>query len=123
MTSLTFCKRGILINLEQHWREINILNLLQHRYGCGISVDAHHCIPPSPYWPLYCILLAYDQLCCSLAGKVHSSDLWNLSSDFDIIRCFDHYSQEIHTKGCPDPNVEFNDDWSYFFVDIQGWSH
>ena len=69
------------------------------------------------------VLLAYDQACRAAAREVHSDNLPDLSSDFALIRRFDHYFQELHGEGRPDPNVEFDDDWLYFIVDFQGWSH
>ena len=53
---------------------------------------------------------------------MHSSDLLDLAADFDVIKRFNHYFQESHTDGRPDPDVEFVDEWLYFVVDFQGWS-
>lgn len=68
------------------------------------------------------VLTTYDQLHGALARDVHSSELQGLSSDFAVLRRFDHYFQELHPEGRPDPDIIFDDNWSYFVVDFQGWS-
>jgi len=100
-----FRKRGVLIDLECDWQEINMPNLLQHR------------VPVAYFWSpvlasLPCftglsprVLLIYDQLRSSSAQELHSSDLHDLASDFTIIVHFDHYFQETHMEGRPDPDV------------------
>ncbi|EDR00805.1 uncharacterized protein LACBIDRAFT_333861 [Laccaria bicolor S238N-H82] len=35
---------------------------------------------------------------------------------------FDHFFQDLCSEGRPDPTVEFNDEWTYYVVDFQGWS-
>ena len=68
------------------------------------------------------MFIVYDQLRRSLARELHSSDLPELTHEFAVIARFDHFFQERHDEGHPDPDVEFADDWSYYVVDFQGWS-
>jgi len=69
-----------------------------------------------------CMLLIYDQLHSSSVRELHSSNLHDLASDFAIIARFDHYFQETHIEGRPDPDIAFDDDWLYYMEDFQGWS-
>ena len=117
-----FRRRGVLVDLERHWREINIPNLLQHKipiaYPWSSALASIPCFTGlAPH-----VLTMYDQLRGALARDVHSSELQGLSSDFAVMRRFDHYFQELHPEGRPDSDVIFNDNWSYFMVDFQGWS-
>jgi len=117
-----FRRRGILIDLERHWQEINLPNLLQHRVPVAYPWTSTLASMPRFTSLSPRVLMAYDQTRSTLTREVHSSELHGLSSDFAIIKRFDHYFQELHAGGRPDPDVEFDDDWSYFIVDFQGWS-
>ena len=117
-----FLKRGVLVDLEHHWQEINIPSLLQHRVPIAYPWSPTLASTPRFTGLSPRLLLAYDQARHAAAQEVLSSDLPDLSSDFALVKCFDHYFQELHVGGHPDPDVEFDDDWLYFIMDFQGWS-
>ena len=48
--------------------------------------------------------------------------LWGLDNVVAVIRRYDHFFQELYSRGRPDPDVEFNEEWKYYVVDFQGWS-
>lgn len=117
-----FPRRGVLVDLECDWQEINLPNLIRdHVPVAYIWTPALASLPHftslSPQ-----VLSAYDRMRCSLGREVSSGDIPDLASDFAVIRDFDHYFQGIYSGGHPDPDVEFNDDWFYYVVDFQGWS-
>ena len=117
-----FPRRGVLVDLERDWQEINMPNLVRHHVPVAyVWTTALASLPRfaglSPQ-----VLSAYDRIRCSLGREVSSGDIPGLASDFATIRDFDHYFQGIYSCGRPDPNVEFDDDWSYYIVDFQGWS-
>ena len=117
-----FSRRGVLIDLERDWREINLPYLMQHQVPV-----AYFWTPALASLPRFTslsprVLLTYDRIRRSLAQEVSSVDLHDLASDFNVIKYHDRYFQDIYSGGRPDPDVEFNDDWSYFVVDFQGWS-
>ena len=116
-----FRRRGVLVDLERDWQEVNIPNLIQHQVPV-----AYLWTPTLASLPRFTglsprVLLSYDWTRTLLGREVYSSELCDLSSDFEVIKEFDHYFQGIYSRGRPDPDVEFNDDWSYFVVDFQGW--
>ena len=117
-----FRKRGVLVDLERDWQEVNMPNLIQH----GVPV-AYLWSPKLASLPRFTglsprVLVAYERARSSLGREVSLSDLPDLDSDFAIVRDFDHYFQAIYSGGRPDPDVEFDDDWCYYVVDFQGWS-
>ena len=117
-----FRKRGVLIDLERDWQEINLPNLLRHQVPIAYFWSPTLAALPrftglSPH-----VLVTYDALRRSLARELYSNDLPDLASDFAVIERFDHYFQDACIEGRPDPDAVFDDDWSYYVVDFQGWS-
>jgi len=117
-----FHKRGVLVDLECDWHEINMPNLIWHWVPVAYLwmptlASLPHFTGLSPW-----VLAAYDQICQSLSWEVCLSDIHDLDLDFAVIKDFDHYFQGIYSGGCPDLDVKFNDDWFYYVVDFQGWS-
>jgi len=118
---LHFHRRGVLVDLEQDWQEINMPNLIRHQVPVAYlwtpaltSLPRFTSLPPR-------VLVAYDQMCSSLGREICSDDILDLQSDFAVIKDFDHFFQSIYSGGHPDPDVEFDDDWSYYVVNFQGW--
>lgn len=117
-----FHKRGVLVDLEQHWQEINFPNLLKHGvpvaypWSPSLSITPRfRCLAPR-------ILQAYDERRLSTGGEVLSSDFDDWADEFAIIAQYDNYFQEISSGGRPDPDVRFDDEWDYYIVDFQGWA-
>ena len=117
-----FRRRGVLVDLEQHWQEINISNLLKNgvpvAYPWAPSLSAtprFRCLAPH-------ILQAYDERWLSTGGEVHSTDFDDWADEFAVIRQYDHFFQEVASSGRPDPDVQFDEEWEYYVVDFQGWS-
>ena len=69
------------------------------------------------------ILQAYDERRLSTRGEVRSTDFDDWADEFDVIRQYDHFFQEITSSSRPDPDVRFDDEWDFYVVDFQGWSH
>ncbi|KIJ90559.1 hypothetical protein K443DRAFT_15120 [Laccaria amethystina LaAM-08-1] len=117
-----FRKRGVLIDLEQHWQEINIPNLLKNSvpiaypWTPSLSMSPRfRCLAPR-------ILQAYDERRLSTGGEVHSTDFNDWADEFSIIQQYDLFFQEIPSSGRPDPDVRFDDEWGFYVIDFQGWS-
>ena len=72
--------------------------------------------PASPH-----VLCAYDQQRLEEGYELHSDNLPDLQ-DLSVAKQYNHFLQDIVGEGCPDPDVEFIEDWCYFVVDFQGWS-
>ncbi|EDQ98479.1 uncharacterized protein LACBIDRAFT_300221 [Laccaria bicolor S238N-H82] len=117
-----FRRRGVLVDLEQHWQEINVTNLLRH--GVPIAYPWSPSLSCSPRFRSFAprILQAYDERRISTGGEVHSTDFDDWSDEFAVIRQYDRFFQETCVKGRPDPDVRFDDDWDYYVVDFRGWS-
>lgn len=117
-----FRKRGVLVDLERQWQEINIPNLLQHGVPTAYPWSPYLSMLPrfrrlSPH-----VLEAYDERRLSRGGDVLSTDFDDWTDDMAVIKQFDHFFQEIPGAGRPDPDVRFDEDWEYYVVDFQGWS-
>ena len=117
-----FRKRGVLVDLERHWQEINIANLLRHRVP--VAYPWSPSLSPSPRFCSLAprILQVYNERRISTGGEVRSTDFDDWADDFAVIQQYDHFFQEIAIDGRPDPDVRFDDDWEYYVVDFQGWS-
>lgn len=117
-----FHKRGVLVDLEQHWQEINISNLL--RNGVPVAYPWPPSLSMIPHFSSLAprILQAYDKRQLSMGGEVRSTDFNDWTDEFAAIQRYDQFFQEISDGGRPDPDVQFNDEWEYYVVDFQGWS-
>ena len=106
-----FRKWGVLVDLERHWQEINIANLLRHRVP--VAYPWSPSLSPSPRFCSLAprILQVYDERRISTGGEVRSTDFDDWADDFAVIQQYDHFFQEIAIDGQPDPNVRFDDDW------------
>ena len=118
-----FRKRGVLVDLERDWRHINISNLVRHRVPL-----AYHWGPALAASPRFTalsptVLRAYDEQWLEVQGDIHSSALKGLENEIAVMLKFDRFFQELCVEGRPDPSVDFDDDWRYYVVDFQGWSH
>ena len=94
-----FQKRGVLVDLERHWQEINVPNLLSngvpitYLWWPSLSVDPRfRCLAPR-------VLQAYDERWTSTAGEVHSTDFDDWADEFAIIQKYDCFFQEISANG------------------------
>lgn len=116
-----FRKRGVLIDLDQHWQEISIPNLLWNRVPIAYPWCPSLSISPQFRRLAPRILQAYDERRLRTGGEVHSTDFDDWTDDFTNIQQYDHFFQEISTNGRPDPDVQLDDDWVYYVVDFQGW--
>lgn len=112
----------MLIDLEQHWQEVNIPNLLQHGVPIAYPWSPTLSMTPRFYGLAPRILQAYDKRRLSTGGEVLSTDFDDWTDEFVVIQQYDHFFQEISVNGRPDPDVRFDDDWDYYVVDFQGWS-
>ena len=81
-----FHKQGVLVNLEQHWQEVNIPNLLRNSvpiaypWTPSLSMSPHfHCLAPH-------ILQVYDEQRLSTRGEVHSTDFSDWADEFAVIQ-------------------------------------
>lgn len=94
-----FCRRGVLVDLERHWQEVNIPNLLQH--GVPVAYPWSPALSMSPCFTSLAprILQAYDERRLSTGNEVYSTDFDNWSNEFAIIRQYDHFFQEICDTG------------------------
>ena len=117
-----FRKRGVLIDWEKDWREINIPNLVQHcvpmAYPWTMSLaSSPRFISLSPH-----VLRTYDKNRLEVGYELHSNDLPDLQDELSVAKRYDQFLQDISDDGRPDPDVEFNEGWCYYVVDFQGWS-
>ena len=117
-----FRKRGVLVNWEKDWREINIPNYVQHgvpmAYPWTTSLASIPCFTSlSPH-----VLRAYEESRLAIGYELHSDDLPDLKDDLSIAKKYDQFLQDISGDGRPDPDMEFNEGWCYYVVDFQGWS-
>ena len=117
-----FHKRGVLVDLDRHWQEVNIPNLL--RNGVPIAYLWTPSLSTSPRFRCLAprILQAYDERRLSTGGEVRSTDFSDWADEFAVIQQYDHFFQEISSSGRPDPDVRFDDEWDFYVVDFQGWS-
>ena len=65
----------------------------------------------------------YDKQRQAAQGDIASSVLQGLDNEIKMIVKFDHFFQEVCEDGRPDLNIEFDEEWWYYVVDFQGWSH
>ena len=117
-----FRKRGVLVDWERDWREINIPNLVLHRVPIAYSWTTSLASMPrftslSPH-----LLRAYDKSRLEEGYELHSNDLPDLRDDLSEAKKYDQFFQEVSTDGRPDPDVEFDEGWCYYVIDFQGWS-
>jgi hypothetical protein len=117
-------KRGVLIELERDWRQINFPHLLRHQipvyYRWSESLqDTQRFRSLSPH-----ILRAFDELRRTTSdGKVFAVDLPEFASDFEIMKDYDEFFQRRVFHNTPAPDLEFRGDWDYAVVDFQGWMY
>ena len=109
-----FRKRGVLIDWEKDWREVNIPNLVQHRvpmaYPWTISLASLPCFTSlSPH-----LLHAYDQRRLEDGYELHSNDLLELQDELSVAKRYDQFLQDKTSEGHPDPDVDFVEDWCYY---------
>lgn len=117
-----FHKRGVLIDWEKDWQEINLPNLIQHRipmaYIWTSSLASTPCFTTlSPH-----VLRKYNESQLEVGYELHSNDLPDLQNELSVVKRYDHFLQDVTGDGHPDPDVDFNEDWCYYVVDFQGWS-
>ena len=117
-----FRKRGVLIDWERDWYEINVPNLVQHRVPMAYFWSATLASNPrftslSPQ-----VLRAYDESRLEIGYELHSDDLPDLHNELSVAKKYDYFFQDISEDGRPDPDVMFEEDWCYYVVDFQGWS-
>ena len=117
-----FRKRGVLIDWERDWHEINVPNLIQHRVPMAYPWTAALASIPrftslSPH-----VLRTYDKSRLEVGYELHSNDLPDLESELSIAKKYDCFLQDVSDEGRPDPDVEFDEGWCYYVVDFQGWS-
>ena len=117
-----FRKRGVLVNWEKDWREINIPNYVQHGVPMAYPWTASLASIPrftslSPH-----VLRAYEENRLATGYELHSNDLPDLKDDLSIAKKYDQFLQDVSGDGRPDPDVEFDEGWCYYVVDFQGWS-
>ena len=94
-----FRKRGVLVDLEQHWQEINIPNLLMH--GVLVTYPWFPSLSMSPRFRCLapCILQVYNEQRLLTGCEVHSTNFDNWADEFAIIRQYDHFFQEVADSG------------------------
>ena len=117
-----FHKHGVLIDWTRDWHKVNIPNLIQHcipmAYPWTTSLTSiPHFISLSPH-----VLQTYDKSRLEVGYKLHLNDLPDLQDELSMAKGYNHFLQDITNNGQPDPDVEFDDGWSYYMVDFQGWS-
>ena len=115
-------KRGVLIELEWDWRQINIPHLLYHRvpvYYCWTeSLEAdNRFLTLSPT-----ILRVFQSKReASIDGRVLAADMPEFAPLFEKIKDYDEFFQHRVFDGKPAEGLQFDANWSYAVVDFQGW--
>jgi len=115
-------RRGVLIELEWDWRQINILHLLYHRvpiyYRWTESLEANNrFLTLSP-----AILRTFQSKCeASVNGKVLAVDMPEFALPFEKIKDYNEFFQWHVFNSKLAEGLQFDADWSYTIVDFQGW--
>jgi hypothetical protein len=117
-----FRKRGVLVDWEKDWREINIPNLIQHRVPIAYLWSTSLAANPRFTALSPRLLCAYNESRLEVGYELHSEDLPELQDELSVAKKYDYFLQDVSGNGRPDPDVEFSEDWCYYVVDFQGWS-
>jgi len=117
-----FQKRGVLVNWEKDWHEINIPIYIQHEVPLAYPWMASlasipHFISLSPH-----VLHTYEKRRLEIGYELHSDNLPDLTDDLSIAKKYNQFLQDVSSNGRPDPDMEFDEGWCYYVVDFQGWS-
>ncbi|KIJ90334.1 hypothetical protein K443DRAFT_116728 [Laccaria amethystina LaAM-08-1] len=117
-------RRGVLLNLQKDWRQINIPHLLRQRvptyYKWNAELDKEsRFLSISPT-----ILKAFeDKQLASGDGKVYSFQMPEFAADFEKMKDYDEFFQERVFDGSVAPGIDFPEDGHYAVVDFQGWMY
>jgi len=117
-------RRGVLIDLQKHWRQISIPQLLwQHvpiYYRWDAELDKEEwflSISPT-------ILRAFkDRRQAPVDGKVYSSQMPEFTVEFEMMKNYDELFQDRVFNGSVTPGIDFSESGHYAVVDFQGWMY
>ena len=117
-------RRGVLLDLQKDWRQINIPHLLRQRipiyYKWHSELDNdNQFLSISPT-----ILRAFEDKClASEDGKVYSSHMPEFAADVEKMKGYDELFQECIFTGSVALGIDFMEDRHYAVVDFQGWMY